>query len=165
MIYGFAPWVRWLAAPLVAVILVLPAVGLAADRHAGYYYPVPQSTEVYQARAETLSDSNRRRRVLFVTELTNQMMSSPYPPPYALFAKGEQAEKMIITALEANRLNTLYRMRALLAMLTARARSTDLFRGFEAEDRYTFLDLLKLLGFQQLTVTDGDRFSHRFTIE
>ena len=61
--------------------------------------------------------------------------------------------------------NTLYRMRALLAMLTARARTTPIFREYQVEDVFTFLDLLKLLGFRQITVTDGDRFAHQIRIE
>ena len=137
---------------------------LAADRHAGYYYPIPATSETFDARTPTLPDSTRKRRVLFVTELTNQMMDSPYPPPFALFAKGEEAEKMVITALYDDAYNTIYRMRGLLAQLTARARATPIFRDNEVEDRYTFFDLLKLLGFVRLTVTDGKAFAHRIDI-
>ena len=61
--------------------------------------------------------------------------------------------------------NTLYRMRGLLALLTARSRSTPVFQEYEVQDIYTFLDLLKLLGFTQLTVTDGDQFAHRIYIK
>ena len=135
------------------------------DRHAGYYYPIPASSEIYTARSTMLPDSTRKRRILFVTELTNQMMNSPYAPPFALFAKGEQAEKMIITALYDGAYNSLYRMRGLLAQLTARARATPIFRENKVEDRYTFFDLLKLLGFKRLTVTDGKNFAHRIGIE
>lgn len=136
----------------------------SADRHAGYYYPQPASREVYEARAATLADASRKRRILFVTELTNQMMNNPYPPPFAVFAKGAQAEKMIITSLYAGGYDTLYRMRALLALLSARARSTPVFTDYQVEDLFTFLDLLKLLGFEQLTVTDGDRFAHQILV-
>ena len=33
------------------------------------------------------------------------------------------------------------------------------------EDTYTFLDLLKLLGYRQLTVSDGHSYAHQITIE
>ncbi len=137
----------------------------SSDRHAGYYYPIPATSEVYKARAVTLPDASRKRRILFVTELTNQMINSAYPPPVAIFAKGEQAEKLIITALYDDGYNTLYRMRGLLAMLSARARTTPIFRAYEVEDLFTFFDLLKLLGFEQLTVTDGDRFAHQIELK
>lgn len=85
-----------LAAPRAVVTLIvavcLTALGashavLAADRHVGYYYPEPATTEVYRARADVLPDSDRRRRILFITELTNQMMMNSYPPPFAIFQK------------------------------------------------------------------------------
>ena len=149
-----------------AGVLVLALTSVAAqDRHAGYYYPPPASTEVYEARAVTLEDASRSRRIVFVTELTNQMMSNPYPPPVVIYAKGGAAEKLIITSLYADGYNTLYRMRALLAMLSARARSTPIFRQYQVQDVFTFLDLLKLLGFTQVTVTDGDRFAHQIAIQ
>ncbi len=137
----------------------------AADRHAGYYYPIPATAETYQARAEVLQGANRPRRILFVTELTNQMMENPYAPQVAMFAKGEHAQKMIITSLYNNGYNTLYRMRGLLAMMSARARSTPIFTELKVQDVFTFLDLLKMLGFERLTVTDGDRFAHQINID
>lgn len=155
----------------IALLLSAAVIALAAqeapaeDRHAGYYYPIPATTEVYSARSVTLPDASRKRRILFVTELTNQMMNSAYAPPVVIFAKGEDAEKLIITSVYEDGYNTLYRMRGLLAMLSARARTTPIFRAYEVEDLFTFFDLLKLLGFKQLTVTDGDRFAHQITIE
>ena len=93
----------------------MPSAG-AADRHAGYYYPEPESQEPYHARAQVQPDSSRATRIGFVTELSNQMMkSNPYPPPFHIFAKGDQAEKMIIVATGPNMYDTLYRMRGLLA--------------------------------------------------
>lgn len=151
----------------VALAAALACAGVAADagdRHAGYYYPPPATSEIYEARAVTLPDASRKRRILFVTELTNQMMGNPYPPPFALFAKGAEAEKMIITSLYADGYNTLYRMRGLLALLSARARSTPVFTDYQVEDLFTFLDLLKLLGFEQLTVTDGKDFAHQILV-
>ena len=149
---------------LVSLLVVAPAAA-ADDRHAGYYYPTPQDEEIYVARAQTLPGSDRRRRVLFVTELTAQMLALPYAPTHAVYAKGEHAEKLIITSLHADWYGTLYRMRALLAQMTAMARTTPMFREFEVDDLFTFLDLLKLLGFRQLTVTDGERYAHQYLIE
>lgn len=145
-------------------LISVSGAAFADDRHAGYYYPIPATSEVYEARATTLPDASRKRRILFVTELTNQMLANPYPPPVAIFAKGAEAEKLIITALYDDGYNTIYRMRGLLAMLSARARMTPLFREFEVEDLFTFFDLLKLLGFELVTVTDGDRFAHQIKI-
>ncbi|MCH9675910.1 MAG: molybdopterin-guanine dinucleotide biosynthesis protein A [Gammaproteobacteria bacterium] len=151
-----------LAAFLVANVVVSAS---AADRHAGYYYPPAHSNERYTGRVQTLPETNRRRRVGFITQMMNQLMESPFPPQFAVFAKGAEAEKVIISAVADGSYNTVYRMRALLAILTARARVTPIFRQYELEDVLTFLDLLKMLGFTQLTVTDGDRFSHQIFID
>lgn len=44
-------------------------------RHAGYYCPTPATSEVYRARAEILPDADRKRRILFVSEFSNQILS------------------------------------------------------------------------------------------
>lgn len=132
------------------------------DRHEGYYYPPLKSPpEIYKARAVTLAEASRARRIAFVTELTNQMMRNPYPPPFAIFAKGDNAEKIIIVGLFEGGYNTIYRARGLLAVLTARARMTPIFRKHQVEDVFTFFDFLKLQGFERLTVTDGKSYSHQ----
>jgi hypothetical protein len=92
------------------------------------------------------------------------MLNNAYPPPVAIFAKGAEAEKLIITGLYSDGYNTIYRMRGLLAMLSARARATPIFRDNEVEDLLTIFDLLKMLGFEQITVTDGDQFAHQIMI-
>jgi len=150
----------------VAVAAAGPGSGAAwaSDNHVDYYYPKPASREVYNARVPTLKDSDRRRRIGFVTVLTAQMLQNPYPPQFAIFAKGTDSEKMIITGLTDNGYNTVYRARALFAMLTAMARSTPLFQEQPNADRYTFFDLAKLLGFTQITFTDGDTFAHQIEL-
>jgi hypothetical protein len=153
---------------LAALLLMAPPAGAqnrADDRHVGYYYPPPQTIETYKARADTLEDSDRTRRIGFVIELTAQMLSNPYPPEFAVFAKGDQAEKLLIVAMRDGVIDTVYRARALLAMLTSVARATPLFQDYGVAEVFTFFDLLKILGFAQLTVSDGEGFTHQVLIE
>jgi hypothetical protein len=156
--------VKW---AVLAGAMSLAAVAVRADdRHADYYYPTPQSSEVYKARAEILPEASRRSRIAFVTHVMNEMIrKNPYPPQYAIFAKGTEAEKMIIVGLVGDSYDTLYRMRALLATLTAVARTTPLFKEERVEDYFTYLDLCKMLGFKQLTVSDGKTFAHQIKID
>jgi hypothetical protein len=140
------------------------AANASDDSHADYYYPTPQTNETYYARVQTLMESDRGRRIGFVTGLTKQLLSQRYDPGYAIFAKGDDADKLIIVALEAGRFDTIYRARALLANLTAVARLTPFFQQYTLADQATFLDLMKLLGFSQVTISDGDKFAHQIEI-
>lgn len=151
---------------LVAIALVLVvSLARADDRHAGYYYPNPVTKEAYRSRTRTMPEASRQARVAFVTNITNGMISkNPYPPEFAMFTKGSRQEKLIIVALRDNVHNTLFRARALLAQLTAVARTTRLIREQMKPSHLTFLDLLHMMGFEQLTISDGKDFSHQIKI-
>ena len=155
-----------------ALVLVLVLTGWTAgaeeakaDRHEGYYYPKVTTSEEYQARAVTMPDSDRSRRLAFVTAVTNELLTKPSPPQFVMFAKGDYAEKMIIVAVGDGAFDTLYRARALLAELSAVARLSPVFREYQVEDIFTYFDLLKLLGFERLTISDGKTFAHQVNIK
>lgn len=150
-------------------VLVLPAPVEAeaqtVNRHAGYYYPHPQTQERYRARVPIVQEADRRTRVAFTTGLTTQMLGAPSAPRFAIFAKGDRAEKLIIVGLTDDAFNTIYRLRALLAMLTAYSRSTPAFQGHPYPENLTFLDLIYLIGFEEVTVSNGRDVAHRIELE
>ncbi|MCZ6607252.1 MAG: molybdopterin-guanine dinucleotide biosynthesis protein A, partial [Alphaproteobacteria bacterium] len=76
-----------------------------------------------------------------------------------------QAQKLIIVSNQAGRLDTIYRVRALLATLTSSARATPIFREYKVEDTFNFFDMVKMLGFELITVSDGDTFTHQVVIK
>ncbi len=137
----------------------------ADDPQAGYYYPKPKSTETYQARVATLEDSDRASRIAFVNGVAKEIANRPYAAGYLIFAKGDEADKLIIVGMQDGELATVYRARALLATLTAAARATQFFQQNTIADYSTFLDFLKLLGFKQVTISDGVAFAHQIRIE
>ena len=137
----------------------------AGDRHAGYYYPAPQSEETYQAPLPQLPGVSRFSRVGFVTQLDQLQKQKPYPPSYHMFAKGRDAEKLIIVATESGRYDTLFRLRGLLASMTADARTSPLFKKLGHVEQLNFFDLLRMAGFKQLTVSNGNDVSHRVYFE
>lgn len=162
-------WRIWpAAAPALgaAAVACWLAAGPAAadDRHADYYYPAPETSEVYEARALTLPETSRKARIAFVTGITNEQNKAPYPPQAAIFAKGSDAEKLIIVALEDGRIDTIYRARAIFAQMTAVARLLPVFSELGVEDYYTFFDLAKMLGFEQITISNGRDFAHQIEI-
>ena len=152
----------------IAALVLLAAAGPAAaqekDRHAGYYYPPATVSEAYQAEATTFADANRVRRIGFITIIVTKSLGASYPPPYMMFVKGDQAEKLIIIGM-GDYLANVYQARGLLAQLTAQARTTEVFKEVDPEFRLTFLDLLKMLGFEQVTVSDGKTYTLQIAIK
>ena len=151
--------------PALLVLVLQPAVALAEDKHEGYYYPQVTSSETYVARAKVLPQADRNMRIGFVVAQTLGQKDLGYAPRLAIFAKGAQAEKLIVVGLDDTSLATLYRARAVLAQLTAIARSTELFRNLAVEDYFTFFDLARMLGFELITITDGRSYAHQIHIE
>lgn len=152
----------------VTMMMLLPLAAtptMATDRHAGYYYPSHGAVETYKARTITIADADRKMRLGFITGIAQNAQNMPYAPRFVIFAKGDEAEKMIIVALDDDFIDTLYRARALLAQLTAIARTTPLLQELGLADFLTFFDLVKLLGFSQITISDGDQFVHQIILE
>ncbi len=82
-----------------------------------------------------------------------------------MFAKGSDAEKLIILATEDGRYDTLYRLQGLLASMTADARTSPLFAKLGHVENLNVFDLLRLAGFKQLTISNGDDVAHRVYFE
>ena len=135
------------------------------DRYIGYYYPKPTSTETFESQLQTIAGAERAQRIQFTTVVSQGTIQSAYRVPYAVFAKGEKADKMIIVGMQQGELNTVYRMRALLANMTTMSRLSPFFQERTVAEDATFFDLLKLLGFRELTITDGEKVTHQVTIK
>jgi len=135
------------------------------DKYVGYYYPKPNSAEVYESAMQTIAGVDRAQRVQFVTVVSQGTIQSSYRVPYSVFVKGEKADKLIIVGLAPNEFGTIYRMRALLANMTTMSRMSPFFQERTVAEDATFFDLLKLLGFSTVTITDGDKLTHQVTIK
>jgi hypothetical protein len=127
-----------------------PATPPGEDRYIGYYYPKPTSTEVFESQMQTIDTMDRPQRIQFVTVVSQGTI---------------QADKMIIVGMQAGELNTVYRMRALLANMTTMSRLSPFFQEKTVAEDATFFDLLKLLGFSSVTITDGEKTTHQVTIK
>ena len=151
---------------LLASLLLLPfETAIANDKHVDYYYPDITSDESYQAPLPQLPGVSRLSRVGFVTQLDQLQKKRPYPPTYHMFAKGGDAEKLIIVATESGRYDTIFRLRALLASMTADARTSPLFQKLGHVEQLNFFDLLKMVGFTEMVVSNGNEISHRVVFE
>ena len=135
------------------------------DRYIGYYYPKPTATETFESTMQTIAGAERAQRIQFVTVVSQGTIQSAYRVPYAVFAKGEKADRMIIVGMQQGELNTIYRMRALLANMTTMSRLSPFFQERTVAEDATFFDLLKLLGFRELTITDGEKATLQVTVK
>ena len=147
------------------IMLISSMLANAEDRYVGYYYPQVESEETYQAPLPVFEGVTRLSRVGFVTGLDQQQKQRPYPPIYHMFAKGGDAQNLIIVATEEGRYNTLFRLRGLLASMTADARTSPLFAKIGHVEQLNFFDLLKVVGFNELIITNGKDFAHRVIIQ
>lgn len=136
----------------------------STDRYIGYYYPRPNATETYESALKAIDGVDRPQRVQFVTVISQGTLQSAYRVPYAVFVKGEKADKLIIVGLARGELDTIYRQRALLANMTTMARLSPFFQEHTVAEDSTFFDLLKLLGFSSVTITDGEKSAHQVMI-
>ena len=91
-------------------------------------------------------------------------LASAKPPAEPGSAAQAGWVKLIVVGNLPGRLNTIYRVRALLATMTSVARTLPIFRQHGVEDDFTFLDLMKMLGFESVTVSDGDSFTHQIIL-
>ena len=135
------------------------------SNHEGYYYPKPQTVEHVVSAVVTLPESDQTRRQAFVIGMTKELLDGKYAPGFAIFAKGSKSEKLIIVGMIDGQLNTVYRARALLAELTSVARATAFFQQNTQPEASTFFDFMKLLGFHQITITDGRNFAHQVVVD
>ncbi len=135
------------------------------DRYIGYYYPKPTSTEIFESSMQTIAGTTRTQRIQFVTVVAMGTLQSAYRVPYAVFAKGEKGDKLIIIGMQPGEMNSIYRMRGVLANMTTMSRLSPFFQERTVAEDATFFDLLKLLGFASVTITDGDKLTHQVTIK
>lgn len=156
---------KTVSAPAPKAATTVTATTPSDERYVGYYYPKITSTETYTSEMQTLAGVDRPQRIQFVTVVSQGTLQSTYRVPYAVFAKGDKGDHLIIVGLQSGELNTIYRVRALLANMTTMSRTSPFFQEHTVPEDATFFDLLKLLGFRDVTVTDGDKIAHQVVIK
>lgn len=149
---------------LLVLFVAVWALPLAAqDRHEGYYYPPVTSTETFDRSFRTLGGANKEVRVDFIQTITQAQLAAPEAPKFLFFAKGEGAKSLIAVALDDDVFATLYRARAVMAQMTVNVREGPFFVDQNLQFVATFYDLLQILEFDTLVISDGKSWSHRVT--
>ena len=143
--------------------LVFACAVAAEDRYVGYYYPEITSEETFDRVIRASQGAGKAVRVDFVNVLTTAQLEAPESPRFVFFAKGEDAATLILTGLDDDVFSSIYRARAILAQLTVSVRRGGFFRQEELQYVATFYDLLQLMQFDELLITDGETWTHRVT--
>ena len=149
-----------LIACILALMLIAPVAG-AQDRYEGYYYPEVTSQEQFTRVIRDGPPPNKGVRVDFVTNLTAAQLAAPESPRFVFFAKGADAKHLTIIALDDEIFSTLYRARAVMAQLTSNMRNNAFFRDQGLEFVATFYDLLQIMEFDTLVISDGAAWAHQ----
>jgi hypothetical protein len=157
---------RILIAAIIAVSLGAASLGGAAWAAGkdSYYYPPVDSEEVFAREIAVAPLADRTVRVGLTTLTTKAQLAAPESPRFVIFAKGDEAQHMIIIALDDQIFKTIYRARAVLAQLTSNVRGADFFAN-NIQDYATWFDLARMLGFKDLVISDGATWSHRVIFE
>jgi hypothetical protein len=145
-----------------AFAILLAGAGLAEERYVGYYFPEITSEESFtRVVRETGGAGGKAVRIDFVNALTIAQLEAPANPRFVFFAKGSESKTLILTALDDEVFSSLYRARAILAQLTVSVRQGEFFQQEELQYVATFFDLLQLMQFDELLITDGETWTHR----
>lgn len=142
-----------------AVLLMAPA--WADDRYEGYYYPEVASEETFDRVVRASQGAGKAVRIDFVNVLTTAQLEAPESPRFVFFTKGEASKTLILVALDDEVFSTIFRARAILAQLTVSVRKGGFFREEELQYVATFYDLLQLMQFDELIISDGQNWAHR----
>ncbi|MCV3272886.1 hypothetical protein [Roseobacter sinensis] len=148
------------ALPIFFALIFAGAVA-AQDRYVGYYYPEVTSEESFDRIVRASDGASKAVRIDFVNLLTSSQLEAPESPRFVFFAKGEDADTLILTALDDEVFATLYRARAIMAQLTVAVRQGGFFQQEELQYVATFYDLLQLMHFNELVISDGRSWTHR----
>ncbi|WP_299748095.1 hypothetical protein [uncultured Tateyamaria sp.] len=146
---------------LIATLVFAAAAAQAQERYEGYYYPEVTSTEDFTRVIRQAPDSSKGVRVEFVTNLTVAQLAAPESPRFVFFAKGADAKHLTVIALDDEVFSSLFRARAVLAQMTSNMRNNDFFRAQELQFVATFFDLLQLMEFDTLVISDGETWAHQ----
>jgi hypothetical protein len=151
-----------LAAPGTSGLHAADGDGVSFDRQEGYHYPPVETEEDFTRHLITdapPADGDLRER--FVSLITRAQLDAPESPRFVVFAKGTDSRRLIIVALDDGIFRTIFRARAVLAQLSSNLRESPLFVERGLDTTATFFDMLQVLDFGSLTVTDGVEWSHQ----
>lgn len=154
-----------IAAALFALILIAPPAAAEDDKYVNYYYPPVTSEEVFTRVIAAAPPASAEVRANFVTSITKAQLAAPENPRFSIFEKGDASDKLIMVGLDDDVFRTLFRARAQLSQITSNMRGTEFFRQQNLHVAGTMFDMLQIMGFKSLVLTDGVGWAHKVRFE
>jgi len=154
---------RTLVALALAAALLAPGFS-SAQLGADHYYSSPTVTETYAPSTSALVDANERQRNRLVAGIVNALLVRPHPLSFALFSIGEGATELVLVSRREGQFDTPYRARAMLEVMNVLTHSSRFVSSLGLDDSVGFLDMLHMLGFTGVTISDGASYTHHFMI-
>ena len=150
---------------IIAAAFLTVSTAQADDRYVGYYHPEITSEETFSRVIAPSPPATAEIRSSFVTSITKAQLAAPESPRFVVTEKGDASDKMIIVALDDEVFSTLYRARGVLSQLTSNFRGTEFFRAQNLHVEGTFFDMLQIMQFESLIITDGETWAHKVTFD
>jgi hypothetical protein len=154
----------FLAIFLLNIFFIFGEVG-GKELNGHQFYPTPKVIENYKSRRRVLTGTQNKTRIAFANNILRAFIHRDVKERVFVFAKGKNAENMIIMDSVNGNLNTIFKVRAFIEVLPVLLRNTPIYRKFKNSEIPPFLDLAKMNGFKTVIFTDGDKYSFRFILK
>jgi len=141
------------------------AQGTTYETSDGYYSPQITSTESFDRVLVNTPPADKKVRIDFVNSATRASLASAAAPQFIFFAKGDDAEKLYVIAVNDDVFKTIYRARAVLARITSTLRANNFLANLGLQNEGTFFDLLQMMHFKTLVISDGEKWAHEVSLE
>ena len=144
---------------MLRLLLALNILIFASVAHAdiyetsdGYYYPQITSFEDFDRVLLQTPDPAKDVRIGFVNSINKASIESRITPQFVFFAKGDDAQKLYLIAVNDEVFKTIYRARAVLARTTSILRGGNFLASQNLQNVGTFFDLLQIMHFKTLVI-------------
>lgn len=149
---------------LLTLTLTVLAISNVAHAESSPFFPDISITETNVATSIQVDPQSGLMRQDFADYINLKTADKPYPPQVSAQLLGENGEALLITAHNNNFISTKYRARAAMARFSSITRTMPVFVENGIGPYVDFVDMLHMVGFKALILSDGNDFSYQVNI-
>ncbi len=144
------------------IFLLLSSAVMAEDR---LYFPKPSVTRTVIAQSGLIQEASPLNRQNLADFMNVEISNRPYPPHMSVQVLGVKGEALLITAHQNDFINSTYRAEAAMARFSSLTRTMPVFVQSGIGPYVNFTDMLAMLGFKALILSDGVAFAYQVNIQ